>query len=124
MNIDYIHTLRIFETEVDNYGQHIITDYHDVPAVIEWNTAFSHSSNRAEIDSDATVLVDPTNSYIQSNGFRLEEAIVLANPYSVSEPQAWFKVDNSSVGQYHQTTGEVNTVYLKLKKTRPLEYVS
>lgn len=124
MLIDYIHTIRVFETEVDEYGEHVVGSYHDIPAVFEENVNFSHTANRDELGSSSVALLDPTNAYVLSMGKRLEEHLCIANPFDGEEMQQWFKVDSVAIGQYHQTSGEVNTVYLTLKKTRPLTYVS
>jgi hypothetical protein len=98
--------------------------YHDVSAIVEQNVNFTHSNYRDELNADARALVDPADSFVIGEAYRLEELIVLFNPYGGVEEQQWFKVNAVTVGQYHQTTGEVNTVNLTLQKTRALEYVS
>ena len=124
MEIDYIHTIRVFETTVDGYGKHIITDYEDIPAVFEQKTGFGHSNYQDAVTSDAVALLDPTNQWVIDNADRLEEVLIVANPYGALESQSWYKVVDSAVGSYHQTSNEINTVQITLKKTRAIDYVS
>jgi len=124
MKIKYVNVIRFFDTSVDGYGEHEISSYTDVPAVFEQQTGFSHTSFRDEITSDAVALVDPTNEFVIANAYRLEEFLIVANPYADSENQSWYKVVSSAVGTYHQTSGEINTVQIRLNKTRAKNYVS
>jgi hypothetical protein len=122
--IQYPHTLRFFETTVDGYGEHVVGDYEDVPAVFEQQTGFSHTNFQDAITSDAVALVDPRNTWVQANAYRLEELLVVANPYGEAESQSWYKVVESAVGSTHQLDNVIDTVRIVLKKTRALSYVS
>lgn len=124
MQIDYIHTIRVFETTVDEYGEQVISDYHDIPAVFEETITFNHNDYRDELDATSVALFDPNDTYVLEMGRRMEEHLCVANPFDAPETQQWFKVSSVAIGQYHQTSRQVNTVYVTLKKTRPLVYVS
>lgn len=124
MNIDYDYTIRFFETDVDGYGKHEVISYADVPAVFEQQTGFSHNGFQDSISSDAVALVDPNNEFVIANKNRLEEFLVVVNPYGADEQQSWYKIMSTTIGTYHQTSGEINTIQIMLNKTRPLNYVS
>ncbi len=122
--VKYPHTIRFFDTAVDEYGEHAVTSYADVPAVFEQQTGFTHGDYQDAITSDAVALIDPKDDWVLANAYRIEEKLCMVNLYSDSDNQSWYKVVQSAVGSSHQLDNVIDTVRIVLKKTKALQYVS
>lgn len=122
--INYNDTITLVTTSVDSYGAEYVDQEYDVPAVVEMATGYIHGDNQDAITSDAIAFVDPTNSDVIANAYRLEEMLVIANLYGETEAQSWFKVTNVVVARDTQLCNTIDNVQLTLKKVRPIGGIS
>lgn len=122
--IAYNDTVTLVKTTVDGYGSQILDDSADVPAVVELNTGYTHAANQDAVTSDAIVLVDPTNAFVQANFYRLEEMLVVIDLFNTPLGDAWYKVESVTVNRDHQLCNQIDNVQLNLKKTVGIAGVS
>lgn len=122
--INYNDTITLVTTTVDEYGAEVPGDEYDVAAVVEMATGYTHDNHQDAIVSDAIAFVDPTNSDVQANFYRLEEMLVIANLFGDSEINSWFKVIDVTVSRDTQLCNQIDNVQVSLKKISPPYNVS
>lgn len=124
--IEYKDTVQLVKPVVstDGYATEVVGEIESVSALFIENTGWSHGSNQAVIDSDAECYIDPTNSFVLENKFRLEGYMLIANPFDGDEEEAWYRVTTVRVGQDKLLGNHVDNVLLMLKKTTEIPYVS
>lgn len=122
--INYNDTITLVTTTVDSYGAEVVDQEYEVPATVEMATGYEHGNNQASITSDAIAFIDPTNSNVVANAYRLEEMLVIANLFGESEAQSWFKIENVTVARDTQLCNTIDNVQLNLKKVRPVGGIS
>jgi len=87
-------------------------------------TGYTHSDHQDAITSDAIAFIDPSNSNVISNFYRLEEMLVIANLFGASEAQSWFKIESVVVARDTLLCNNIDNVQLNLKKVRPVGGIS
>lgn len=124
--IKYPDTITLITTQVDTdgYNTPIIDTYEDVPAIFNQSVGSEHSNNQEEIISDADAFVDPSNSFVSSNVYRLEEMYVLASKFGSPDAISWYKVIRAVVSQDSQFANAIDNVQIFLQKTEPIGNVS
>jgi hypothetical protein len=122
--IDYKDTITLVTTTVDSYGAEVVDSEYEVNAIVEMATGYTHSDYQDAITSDAIAFLDPTNSDVIANFYRLEEMLVIANLFGASEAQSWFKIENVVVARDTLLCNTINNVQVNLKKVRPVGGIS
>lgn len=122
--IDYKDTITLITTTVDNYGAEVVESEYEVPAIVEMATGYIHTDNQAAITSDAIAFLDPSNSDLIANFYRLEEMLVIANLFGASEAQSWFKIESVVIARDTLLCNQIDNVQITLKKVRPIGGIS
>lgn len=118
--IDYKDTITIIEQEYDKYGSESIKDSHIVDCLFMQNTGWSHSNNSTEINSDASLLIDPNSTFVKENANRLEGMLVVANLFGYESSESWYRITNVSVNQDKLLCNEIDNIAVSLKKTESI----
>lgn len=108
----------------DGYGTEIIESVNEVPALVIHDTGFQHGNYRSEVNSDAEVYLDPTDSFVIDNYNRLEEMYVIANQFGNTDAQEWYKVEKVIVGEDKLLSNQIDNVKCQLKKSSVVPNVS
>jgi hypothetical protein len=124
VNLEYDDQVQLIITGVDGYGTETVADEGTVDAAIEWTTGSSHSRNQSAVTGDIRMYIDPENDFVQKYFFRLEGALVIAQPFGASLAQSWFRVASVEVARSHQLDNEIDNVLLTLNKSAGIEGVS
>lgn len=124
VKIDLKETVTLIKTDVDEWNRQTITDEEDVKSLFISNTGYSHSANQNAIDSTAAVYLDSTNEFVKNNFNRLEEMLVVAQPYGDEYPESWYKITNVDVGQDKLLGNKIDNILVNLKKTTEISRVS
>ena len=118
--IDYKDTVTIIEQKYNKYGSESIKNSYTVKCLFMQNTGWSHSNNNAEINSDASLLIDPSDTFVKENANRLEGMLVVANPFGYSAAESWYRITNVSVNQDKLLCNEIDNISASLKKTESI----
>lgn len=124
IGLTYKDTISLVDPVIDEYGTEKIGQVETVPALFIQRTGYNHASNQDAITSDAEIYIDPTHWFVIENAYRLEELLVIANPFSGTEADAWYRIQDVVVGQDKLLSNGIDNVKLELKKTTGLDYVS
>ena len=124
--LNYQDTIRLVKTTLplNGYTTQIIEEIEEVDALFIQNTGWSHSEFQNQIDSDAELYIDPTNSFVIENVYRLEEMYVIGNLFSDQEENCWYKITSVSVGMDKLLNNQIDNILLQLKKTAEIPSVS
>lgn len=124
IGLDYKDTVQLVDPVIDGYGAEKIGQVETVPALFIQSTGWSHSTNQTAVDSDGVIYIDPTHWFVIANFYRLEDCIVIANPFGSPNGDAWYRIIDVIVAQDKLLTNSIDNVKLELKKTTELPYVS
>lgn len=115
--IVYNDTVTLVTTTVDIYGSETVDEQYEVPAVVELGVGFTHADNQDAITSDAIVRVDPTNSDVQDNFYRLEGMMVIIDTFGSGNSLNWYRVADVTVYRDTQLSNQIDNIQLTLEKT-------
>ena len=124
IGLTYKDSISLVDPVIDEYGTEKIGQVETIPALFIQRTGYAHAVNQDAITSDAEIYIDPEHWFVIANAYRLEELLVIANPFSGTQADAWYRVIDVIVGQDKLLTNSIDNVRLDLKKTAGLEYVS
>lgn len=124
IGLDYKDTVSLVDPVIDEYGAEKIGRIETVPALFIQRTGWSHQNNQDAIDSDAEIYIDINDEFVADNYYRLEEMLVIANPFGASNSDSWYRIIGVTVGQDKLLGNDIDNVRLDLKKTTELPYVS
>lgn len=124
IGLDYKDTIYLVDPVIDEYGAEKIGQVEEVPALFIQNTGWEHQSNQDAITSNGEIYIDPEHWFVIANANRLEELLVIANPFGASSADSWYRVNDVTVGQDKLLTNQIDNIRLELKKTSELGYVS
>jgi hypothetical protein len=123
--VDYQDQVTLVLTTPDEYGTPLIADTHLTPAtVILGGIGTMFTNNEDVVTADITIFVDPSDAWVQSNHYRLEEMLVVAPLFDTPQAEAWYKVKDTKVSRDVLLSNQIETVRLSLKKTSSIGYVS
>lgn len=122
--ITYKDTIRIVKPVVDGYGSEKIGEIANVKALFSQSTGWSHGANQSAIDSDAIAYIDPIDSFVTTNFYRLEGMMVIAELFGVPEEDAWYRIVDVNVGRDLLLCDKVDNIRIALKKTVGITGVS
>lgn len=124
IGLTYKDSVQLVDPVVDSYGAEKIGQVEEVPALFIQNTGWGHSNNADEVTSNAEIYIDPAHWFVAQNVYRLEDMLVIANPFSGTQADAWYRIVDVTVGQDKLLTNQIDNVRLELKKTTEIPYVS
>ena len=124
VKLNYKDTVTLVKTEVDEWNRQSIVNEVSVRALFVSNTGFSHSTNQNIINSSAVIYLDIDNQFIKDNWNRLEEMLVIAQPYGDEYSESWYKITSVDVGQDKLLGNKIDNILVSLKKTAEIPYVS
>lgn len=122
--INYIDTVTLVTTTVNEYATEVVDEQIDVPAVVQLNTGYVHSANQDAVTSDAVVYIDPSDAFVSANHNRLEEMLLITCLYDTALTEDWYKITNVDVIRGHQLRSRIDNIRLDLKKTTQIANVS
>lgn len=117
-----IDTVKLATTTVDGYGDRTVTILTDVKSLFIQRSAITHSTNADGITSDATIYLDPTNTIVLDNAFKLEGMYIISQPFGESTDEAWYRITNVTVGQRKLLNNAVDNIHCNLEKVAGLAY--
>lgn len=123
IGLEYKDSIQLVKPVIDEYGSEKIGEIETVPALFIQNTGWTHQSNQEAINANSIIYIDPSNDFVLENFNRLEEMLVIANPFSALDSDSWYKVIDVTVGQDKLLTNQIDNIRLELKKTVEIEYV-
>lgn len=126
IGLDYKDSVQLVKTTLplNGYTTQIVDEIEEVPALFIQRTSFTHSDFQNQINADGEIYIDPLNSFVIENVYRLEEMYVIANEFSDTESQCWYKIISVVIGQDKLLTNSIDNVLLRLKKTAEIPSVS
>lgn len=117
-------TIKLATTTVDGYGDKTVTVLSDVKSLFVQRTGVGRDATNDVVTSDATVYLDPTNSVVIANVYRLEGMYIIAQPFGQVTDEAWYRISNVTVAQRKLLDNTIDNVYCRLQKIAGLPYVS
>lgn len=124
IGLDYKDTIYLVDPVIDSYGAEKIGQVESIPALYIQNTGWSHQANQDSIQSNGEIYIDPEHWFVIENAYRLEELLVIANPFGAGNPDSWYRIIDVTVAQDKLLTNQIDNIRLELKKTSELPYVS
>jgi hypothetical protein len=126
IGLDYKDTVQVVKTQksLDGYGTEVISEIHDVQALFLSNTGWQHGNFRSEVTSDAEVYLDPEDTFVSENAYRLEGMYIVANRFGNDEGLEWYKITQVIVGEDKLLNNEIDNVNCQLKKSSEVPGVS
>jgi len=124
IGLDYKDSVSLVDPVIDSYGAEQIGQVETVPALFIQNTGWSHSANETNVTSDGEIYIDPTHWFVELNAYRLEDMLVIANPFGSASSDAWYRIIDVTVGQDKLLSNSIDNIKLELKKTTEIPYVS
>jgi hypothetical protein len=118
-----IDTVKLATTTTDGYGDRTVTVLTEVNSLFTQKTAIAHATNADGVISDAIVYLDPENTVVLANMFRLEGMYIIAQPFGQTVGETWYRITHVSVGQRKLLDNAVDNIYCTLEKTAGLAYV-
>ena len=122
--LNYQDTVRLIQTGQDGWGDNTVIVDIPVGALFHEGTSQAQSGYVERISCDAHVYLDPENSYVKENAFRLEGMYIVANLYGGIETESWYKISRVVVGQRKLLDNAINNVHCFLTKCDALEIES
>lgn len=120
----YVDTVQLATVTTDGYGDKDVTILSDAKAVFIQRTGVDHALNADNITSDAAVYLDPANSVVNANLYRLEGMYVVASPFGDSRNNSWYRITHVTVGQRKLLDNAIENIYCLLEKEAGAPYVS
>lgn len=126
VDLEYLDTVQLVKMKLssDGYATEVVSSIHEVPALFMVNTGRTRGGNQVAVTSDATMYVDPNNATVQDLFTRLEGMLVIARPFGVARPEAWYRIESVVVGQDKLLDNEIDNIECFLKKSTEIPYVS
>jgi hypothetical protein len=122
MRLTYNETGTFYEVSSGNYANtKTVVESSEVPCIFIQNTGMVHTGNQDMLTSDATVFLDPSNTFVSGNSNRLEGMYFKITIFGHT---AWYKVETVNVYRDHLLTNEIDNIRVDLNKTSPLPNVS
>lgn len=122
--LNYKDVVSLVDTVIDDYGAERVGTITEVPALYIQNTGWSHANNQTNVDSDGEIYIDPENAVVIANFYRLEDMLVIANPFGSDRKDAWYRIIGVTVAQDKLLTNGIDNIRLQLKKTTEIISVS
>jgi hypothetical protein len=122
--MNYLDTVKLATTTSDGYGDQTVTVLTDAKALFIQRTSEEHQNNADGITSDAAVYLDPTNSIVVDNAYRLEGMYIIANPLGGEQSASWYQIAHVTVGQRKLLNNAIDNIYCLLEKQPGAPYVS
>lgn len=119
-----IDTVKLATLTTDGYGDKTVSVLTDVDALFIQRTNVNHNSNIETVQSDAVVYLDPTNEVVLDNAYRLEGMYIIAQPFSQTEQESWYKIVTVNIGQRKLLDNVVENIHCLLDKAAGVAYVS
>jgi len=117
--ICYKDLITIYEVVPDEYGNDKIEiDSGLVDCLFLQSVGFNHSSFRDNVDSDSTAFLNPLNSFVAANAYRLEGFYVKAEMFGSASDESWYKITAVAVNKDALGCNNIDNVEIALKKTR------
>lgn len=117
-----IDTVKLATTTVDGYGDRTATVLTDVKSLFIQRSSIMHSDNADSVMSDATIYLDPANTIVLANAFRLEGMYIISQPFGQLTDEAWYRITNVTVGQRKLLNNAVENIHCNLEKVAGLAY--
>lgn len=95
-----------------------------VMSVLLLGVNFSRINGQDMRDSDGVLYVDPENSFVISNNYRLEGFYVYAPMFGSDINESWFKITSVTINRDHLLNNEIDNVQCSLQKATPIPLVS
>ena len=120
----YIDTVQLVTTTVDGYGDVTATVLTDADALFVQRTGVQHSDNSTGIVSSAALYLDPANSIVVSNLYRLEGMYVVANLFGDAQNKSWYRITSVNVAQRKLLDNTIENIYCQLDKEAGVPYAT
>jgi hypothetical protein len=117
-------TCLIYPTTVDGYGHDVLGTPITVPCMYVQTTAYQHSSSQDAIVGTQRLALPAFDSFVLSQGYRLEGLVVEVNPFDGSGSAQRFKITSVTPARDILLGNEVHHVECDLKKIETEAYVS
>lgn len=124
IGLDYKDSVQLVDPVIDSYGAEKIGQVETVPALFIQGTGWQHAQNQTAVTSDGIIYIDPEHWFVIANTYRLEDMLVIANPFGSPTGDAWFRIVDVIVAQDKLLGNGIDNIRLELKKTTELAYVS
>jgi hypothetical protein len=121
--MNYPDSVIIVDPVIDEYGTEKIGRMETVACIYAPATGYTQGSNQAQINSDATLYLDPTDDYVLEVHKRLEGMLVIASE-GESQTDGWYRISVVNVGKRSLLDNTLDNVQVDLTKSSPIESVS
>lgn len=110
----------VVTTDPDGYGDTAPAEFVDLACDFFQSTGHGHANQVDIVNSDAHAYIDYENPEVSSRGYRLEDMLVVANPFNAPEAESWYKISKVIVGTDKLLCNKIDNVHIYLKKTESL----
>ncbi len=109
-------SVQLATTTVDGYGDKTVTILTDVDSLFIQRTGVTYSENTEGVISDATVYLDPTNTIVTDNMYRLEGMYIISKPFGQDPDDSWYRITGVSVAQRKLLDNTIDNIHCQLEK--------
>lgn len=120
----YPDTVQLATTTTDGYGDKTVTVLTNSKALFVEKTAIQQNASAADIISDATVYLDPTNEIVKGNLYRLEGMYIIAKPFGGDVSDSWYRVQHVTVAQHKLLGNRIDNIHCHLEKESGVPYAT
>ena len=114
--ISYKDTVYLVNLSVDGYNDKTISTTEEISALFHLGASYSNQDGATLYGSDAHVYLNPKNSVVMSNAYRLEGWYVVASIFGGDLNEGWYRIETVVVGQQKLLSNNVDNVHCFLKK--------
>lgn len=120
----YRDTCEIYNTAPDIDGTPQLGTGTIVCCLFVQTTAYSHGASRDSIGGVSRLVLPPYDPFVVGNAYRLEEMVVLLNPFGAANNAQLFKITSVTPVRDLLLYDQVHHVECALKKVSISQYVS
>ena len=117
-------TVKLATTTFDGYGDKTVTVLTEVKCLFIQKTGFDKSDFAENTISDSTIYLDPENSVVVDNMYRLEGMYIIAQPFGQSKEESWYRISNVTVAQRKLLDNAIDNIHCSLEKVAGVAYES
>lgn len=125
IKINYNQEVTFVIAESNGYkGNKTMKEQYIVKCIILQDIKMQNSGYSETVDADSIIYVDPENTFIQDNYYRLEGMYILSPLFNSPNSISWYRVESVAVNRDHLLDNKTDNIACLLKKTEPIAGVS
>lgn len=114
--ICYKDVLALHCTNHNEYGDDIVYQSVEVPAIVQENYGWTRGGFQENITSTTVAWIDPAHNFVKGNCYRIEGMLVSFNKYCDDTRHIWYRVEGVDIIRDHLRCNDIRHIELSLTK--------